>query len=85
MLRYFSLRFNKKIKKQNWDNIQRRARIIIKRAENSVRFECNEGSKIQNMINQTIQTKERINKCINVKGFDVKQTNVLLNIKLDYL
>jgi len=55
---------------------------FIKRAKNSVRFECNKGSEIQDMIKQTIKTKERINKSINVKGFDTKTNECVVEYEI---
>ena len=50
---------------------------FLKRAEHAVRFECTQGKTIQNLINKTISSKERVNKTIPVIGFCNKTGNIV--------
>ncbi len=55
---------------------------FIKRAENAVRFECNKGSEIREMINETIQTNERVSKSIKVSAFDIKTNECVVEYEI---
>ncbi len=56
--------------------------IFLKRAENSVRFECNKGEQIKKMIETTYQTKERVSEQINVEAFDIKTNECVVKYKI---
>lgn len=55
---------------------------FIKRAENKVRFECNQGKEIQDVIKNTIETKERVNKTIYVNAFDIITNECVVNYEI---
>ncbi len=55
---------------------------FLKRAENSVRFECESGAQIQSMIESAISSKERVTESIEVVAYDIKTNECVVKYSI---